>query len=476
MDSFLSTDASTFNESISYQNYFFRPRDAMANNIRNDLSPEPLSNYYEERKEIIFSKKDVNINEDLYLNLLKKSQLIVNEKYSKILNGGFFSKIPKDIYNLSLALKENIANYSLIFSLYFMEGENLKAYKLFVQMCELNKNSINFITSKINQFFPKITNNNRIGLFYPTIIKIMLQILSIFIKLSQKFGKSTLEKEYIILYFKIVHILSIKFRGYRQGNNIETINILKNERQYFYASFLFDSSLYLFNRYQPLSIIIDILKHILELYGNKLTFFSDEIESILLLKANFNLGLFYYVNGNNNESINNLIQGKKRLLDIKYFPEALDNNDREYSQKYLSNIYLGAYSLLTFKNPILLDQIKEKILVEIELLLSEIELNRKNYKDSLNHINAILNMNSLSKSNNNNSNDLDGNNNKLMLSIKNSVPSDSNLLSIKKKNNNINNNKINPLDNDNIKLSNYVLTDSDKNRMMFILGKIESAK
>jgi len=476
MDSFLSTDASTFNESISYQNYFFRPRDAMANNIRNDLSPEPLSNYYEERKEIIFNKKDVNSNEDLYLNLLKKSQLIVNEKYYKILNGGFFSKTPKDIYNLSLALKENIANYSLIFSLYFMEGENLKAYKLFVQMCELNKNSINFITSEINIFFPKITNNNRIGLFYPTIIKIMLQILSIFIKLSRKFGKSTLEKEYIILYFKIVHILSIKFRGYRQGNSIETINILKNERKYFYASFLFDSSLYLFNRYQTLSIIIDILNHILELYGNKLTFFSDEIESILLLKVNFNLGLFYYVNGNNNESINNLIQAKKRLLDIKYFPEALDNNDREYSPKYLSNIYLGANSLLTFKNPILLDQIKEKILVEIELLLSEIELNRKNYKDSLNHINAILNMNSLSKSNNNNSNDLDGNNNKLMLSIKSSVPSDSNLLSIKKKNNNINNNKINPLDNDNIKLANYVLTDTDKNRMMFILGKIESAK
>ena len=39
--------------------------------------------------------------------------------------------------------------------------------------------------------------------------------------------------------------------------------------------------------------------------------------------------------------------------------------------------------------------------------------------------------------------------------------------------NNINNNKTHLFDN--TKLTNYVLTNSDKNRIMFILGKIESA-
>jgi hypothetical protein len=107
--------------------------------IRHNLPPESLSKYYEERKKIIFYKKDVKSNENLYLNLLKQSQLVVNEKFSNCLK---FFTIPEDIYNLSVALKENIANYSLIFSLYFIEGENLNAYKLFLLMCEQNKSSI----------------------------------------------------------------------------------------------------------------------------------------------------------------------------------------------------------------------------------------------------------------------------------------------------------------------------------------------
>ena len=78
MTSRLSTETSTLNDSISYQNRINGSRPA-----RNDLPPEPLSKYYEERKKIIFRKKDVNINENFYLNLLKKSQLLLNTYYFK---------------------------------------------------------------------------------------------------------------------------------------------------------------------------------------------------------------------------------------------------------------------------------------------------------------------------------------------------------------------------------------------------------
>ena len=163
MTSNLSTD-STLNDSFSNRNRINGSRAAMANNRRNDLPPEPLSKYYEERKKIIFRKKDVNSYENLYLNLLKKSQLIVNDKCFRCIKGGFFEKL-QDIYNLSVVLKENIANYSLVFSLYFIKGENLKAYKLFILMCEQNKTSINFLTLKIIEQLPKIANNNKIALF-----------------------------------------------------------------------------------------------------------------------------------------------------------------------------------------------------------------------------------------------------------------------------------------------------------------------
>ena len=581
---------------------------------KDDLPPESLSEYYEERKKIIFKKLDINTNEDILLKLLKKSQLIVNDKCDSCINGGFFKSLPSNVYSLSNALKENIANYCLIFTLYFNEKANIKALKLFLLMCKQNENPIHYLSSKILEQLPKISNTNKIAKFYPTITKTMLQILSIFIKLSGKFHKSTLENLYITLYFKIVHVLSITVIKYNPSSNKEINNQLKNERRYFYSSCLFDSSIYLFNRFQPLSTCIYILQHILELYGNKLTFVPNEIESILLLKVNFDLGLFYYINGYNNEAINSLNQSRERLLDIKYFPTTpskyikknKDNNNvfdnftnssvnlfnfNEYLQdfnqnnkfsrnqfkrislnsnsflhnyknninnnknlismikdknskiqkeyesrnsirlKKYSTIYLGVNSLLNFENPILLEQVKEKLLIEIELLLSEIELNHKNYKESLNHINTILtiqsiqlkdnnnnnNNNNNSKNNDNNNNIIKNNNaidfnstrkstrisksktvmtlmkndpsngmseydesknneNKFIINLKNSLPSDSSklLLNGKKKIENINNNNnnINKIINK-IKNLKYRLSNVDKNRIMLILEQID---
>ena len=455
---------------------------------KDDLPPESLSDYYEERKKIIFKKMSISNDETVLLNFLKKSQLIVNDKYKKCKKGGFFQSLPANIYDLSNSVKENIANYCLIFSLYFNEGDNINALKLFLLMCQHNTDSIKFLNKKIMDQLPKISNTNKIAKFYPTITKTLLQILSIFIKLSGKFHKSALENLYIYLYFKIIYVLSITVIKCNPGNNDEINDQLKNERRYFYSSCLFDSSIYLFNRFQPLSLCIYILQHIIELYGNKLTFVPNEIESILLLKVNYNLGLFHYINGNNSESIFNLNQAKDRLLEIKYFPitkskylhkiqedtdinskftnsssnlynfnefytdfqnikfsrnkfkrssinsntfihnekNALDRqtlisrikekslfnqeeyeSKKDYRSKQYSTIFLGANSLLNFQNPILRDQVKEKIFIEIEFLLSEIELNHKNYKESLNHINTILTLQSLNEYNKNNDNYMD---------------------------------------------------------------------
>ena len=558
---------------------------------KDELPPESLSDYYEERKKIIFEKQDINNKENALLNLLKKSQQIVNDRCSKCMKGGFFQSLPSNIFNLSNSVKENIANYCLIFSLYFNAGENIKALKIFLLMCEQNKSSIIYLTSKIIEQLPKISNTNKIAKFYPTITKTMLQILGIFIKLSGRFNKSTLEEFYITLYLKIVHVLSITVIKYNPANNDEMNNQLKNERRYFYSSCLFDSSIYLLNRFQPLSTIIYILQHILELYGNKLTFVPNEIESILLLKVNYNLGLFCYINDNYKESINNLNQAKIRLLEIKYFPITknfrkknnenkelnklcfISNNsssnlynfndlleDFKQNEKFSRNkfirssintntfshneqnkldketliskikeknlktqreyelqrdnkikpyttLYLSANSLLSFQAPILLEIVKEKIFIEIELLLSEIELNHKNYRESLNHINTILklqsikllglNSESIEKTNSNDSklitksktvnnilfkNSMSSNgkaiseeskiseNNKLSLNLKNKNLSETYVLTTdRKKNENINSYNIFSK----FKNFKYRLSNIDKNRIMLILEKIE---
>ena len=313
-----------------------------------------------------------------------------------------------------------------------------------------------------------------------------------------------------------------------------------------------------------------------------INFEPNEIESILLLKVNYNLGLFYYVDGHYKESIFYLNQARERLIEIKLFPSfkkfpnlndkddynllELGNNSsnnlcninyfknfnksdefsrnifkrgslkmnnislkdkkkinketlipqikednlktqREYEikkqikKKQFSTIYLGAFSLLHFDSPILKEQVKEKLLIEIELLLSEIELNHKNYSESLHHINAVLSMQSNIFINRNNiinedDNDIDkmngGNYNNIESKIinksrtlmtkitastngKNDIDDKSKndnkniIISNKKKSENISSiilDKIKPK---------YHLSSNDKNRIMILLEVIENA-
>ena len=419
---------------------------------KDELPEESKTQYYEDRKKIIFKKLTIENDEEYILGLVKKSQLKVNNKLKQCKGGGFFSIKQEDIYWLSVLFKENISNYSLVFALYFQSNKTLDALKLFLLMSEQNKKVLEYLIHKEMEQLPKIANTNKIALFYPSITKTLLQVLSLFIKLAAKFNKSVLENYYIKQYLRIVHLMSYIVIKYVNPGKIDEINNsqLKNERKYFYSQCLFDCSIYLFNRFQPLKIPISILQHILESYSSNINYFFNEIESTLLLKINYNLSLFYYVDGFNSEAINNMNQAKERLNDMnklrsnnnndnntflldfnevvspknnhisrnkfqrssirtsthKYDKDTLELQSTLYLKatcdsmnakitknkcKEYSTIFIGAYNILRFKNPIELDIVKEKILNEIELTMAEIELNNKNFKESLNHINFILN-------------------------------------------------------------------------------------
>ena len=443
---------------------------------KDDLPPETLTQYYEDRKKIIFKKLTISKNEQYILSLVKTSQLKVNAKTIDSIKGGFFQSLPSNAFDLSVIFKENIANFCLVISLYLQENRNIEALKLFLLLCEQNKKTLNYLTFKVLEQLPKISNRNKIAKYYPTITKTLLQIISVLIKLAGKFNKSVLENYFIVQYLKIVHILSITVVKYINPVKIDEINTqLKNERRYFYSNCLFDCSIYLFNRFQPLNISISILNHTLDLYNNQnVNYILNEIESTLLLKINYNLGLFYYVDGLNMEAINNFNQAQDRVADIKNFPVSktrksrisldekdlmmnkLRNNNNNSSNnlildfddilgpqnnqnsrnkyvrsnikpgthivngresieqqssllfkvtndsmksqgnkkniKIYSTIYLGAFNILRFKNPIEIESVRDKILIEIKLNLAEIELKNKNYKESINHLNFILNM------------------------------------------------------------------------------------
>ena len=555
---------------------------------KDELPEESTTQYYEDRKKIIFKKLTIENDEEYILGLVKKSQLKVNNKLKQCKGGGFFSIKQEDIYWLSVLFKENISNYSLVFALYFQSNKTLDALKLFLLMSEQNKKVLEYLIHKEMEQLPKIANTNKIALFYPSITKTLLQVLSLFIKLAAKFNKSVLENYYIKQYLRIVHLMSYIVIKYVNPGKIDEINNsqLKNERKYFYSQCLFDCSIYLFNRFQPLKIPISILQHILESYSSNINYFFNEIESTLLLKINYNLSLFYYVDGFNSEAINNMNQAKDRLNDMKYFPvsktrksrislneedlmmnklRSNNNNDnntflldfnevvspknnhisrnkfqrssiRTSTHKYdkdtlelqstlylkatcdsmnakitknkckeYSTIFIGAYNILRFKNPIELDIVKEKILNEIELTMAEIELNNKNFKESLNHINFILNLQKnetiesiifnkeiirLTKSKTNTSqNELDtfdkksvDKNNRFILNYKKNSNNDNSLflLTRDKSSNNLLKDNLSSSHNNNnsnysppIQSIKYHLTSNDKSRINHLLEEIE---
>ena len=89
---------------------FIPTQRSASNSIRkDDLPPESLSKFYEERKKIIFNKMDINKNEYYLLDFLKRSQIIVNDKCKSCVKGVFFQDLPSNIFNLSNSLKENIS-------------------------------------------------------------------------------------------------------------------------------------------------------------------------------------------------------------------------------------------------------------------------------------------------------------------------------------------------------------------------------
>ena len=319
------------------------------NNL-DEPAPETLGQYYEERIKIIFG--DLIENENLIKQLILKTQKFMNKEFNKKIS--FFGEKNTDIYNKMLNFKETISNYCLIIHLYLKKNQTKKAFELFLLMCSKNKVIIEYFYRKIQEQLPKISNSNRIGKFFPSITKLFIQLLSCFIKLSGKFSKSRLQNYYIKYYLKTIHIVSETVINRFGGvNNVQGMDSdIKHIGRYFYRNCIFDASIFFFMKYQPLIISNFILQHILELYQDKSFTELLDVEQVLLLKVNYNLGLFLYADGNNLEAISYLNQAKERLSDIKFLPLTKEKKEKPYNiiQSGFSNEQIPILSKLTYNN------------------------------------------------------------------------------------------------------------------------------
>ena len=420
---------------------------------------ESLTEFYEIRKKIIFKKINIINNENEFAKLILESQTKANKTIKQ--EGLFFT--PKDVYEWIMELKENIANYFLVINSYLTAKKDLTALHLFLLMDIQNREKLEKIFQQIKKNFRNMSNANRIGKFYPSIIKLFLQILAAIIKFSVKFNKQFLENFYLKRYLLTISIVKNtvinRFISYNPG--IE--NDYKNLGRFFYYDCLFKSSVYHFIRYQSFYVIIDTYNEIIERYNEIDDIVIINAEQILLMKTRYNLALFLYMLDNSQEAIIRLIEANNNLKNIFYFPYIKKNFISKDSQNILTTIsnnvntktiqdtvssfnideslekiiktktkkkravstkvdydnsfnkkeiYFGLKqkfaSVINFgENEInYLDSeknieifIRDQIFAEIELISAEIELNRNNHKKAFQHMNNILNLFSISINN-----------------------------------------------------------------------------
>ena len=421
--------------------------------IEDKPAPESLGDYYEIRKKIIFNEINIKDNEKEILKLILISQKKVTKLIGKKV-GFFFS--PMQIHEWAIGLKENIANYCLVLHLYIMSKQVDKANELFLLLDQQNKNLLSIIAVQIKKDFRNMSNSNRIGKFYPSIIKIFFQTLSVIIKYSNKFNKNLIENCYLKMYIDTIYVIRETIIKRFTSVNGDLENDFKILGRFFYYNCIYSISIYFLYRYEPLNIIISMLQFIIEQYHEKDLINSEQI---LLLKINYNLGLLYYVDGNSMEAIINLNQGKERIKDISFFPYTplKDNinppsnaplstnkiNTNDYSNNYCpdrtsisslnidesvdkyvtgrstlkkrsissrvgremvikernfeptkkvsGNIMFGKEKYI-FKEQVrfIKDCLSQKIEIEFNLLMAEIELDQKNYEQSFILVNKVL--------------------------------------------------------------------------------------
>ena len=398
---------------------------------------ESLSEYYENRKKLIFGK--INILEDEYFisQFLLNSQNKINKEYKKMTSGfsSFFGTSDK-LFLFCQYVKETISNFCLIIHLYLILNQKDKAYEIFLLLCKENNKIIEYIYKQLNNYC--IKSGPAMLKVAPDIAKILTMILSCLIKYSVKFSKISLQNHFVIIYLKT--ILALNYREIKTGNAIEYINEIKYNRLYIYANCLFDAGIFHFYNYYPLNICTDLLQHCIQLYKDDFREKNNN-ELILMLKSSFNLGFFYYVENKFKESVSNLHMSKEFITEViqnnlskddekeflndlngySYLDEeknslyCLKINNKRISllhdkgfnlEKYIkennlnqkdkkaSSVVLGSkkYEL---KLSLLLEQIKRKIILEIDLLLCQIEMNKKNYRSAYDLINLILKSNTI---------------------------------------------------------------------------------
>ena len=370
--------------------------------VSSPMNKEKRGELYNERKEILFGR-ELSLNEEYFGKLLQANQIKFNKLFTKEKSNSFFSGIPKGVYSLTESLSNLIFNYMLVISLNLKENNYVGAYKTFLFLFKENEECLNYIFDKIKKNIPLSVPVNNISKFYPSITLLYIKILSCLIKISGKFKKLQIQNTYLSYYIQIIH-LSYKLvleRGEARNQEKETENKIK----YFLSHSLFQASLFAMWNYLPITIPIKCLEKIKEINESNADHSS---QNFLLVKTLYNLGLLYYINGNNEEGINCLENSKKKLKYLLKNAVPCSTIESKSKIKVCESFKTLSNPSKTFKKSLTISPEVHLInnyhidmfdnadningLKSIEIALAEIYLDCNNFNKSFTHIKKALNL------------------------------------------------------------------------------------
>ena len=311
-DNTLTTESSLNNKKLDK---FINKK--LSNSIPQDIN----NNIKEEKDEDINFLRKVIKNHNFNNNKTIKNSLKLNDlrkyiiKIQKSIKDGEELLLNKNISDFMKDISDLIARFSFIIFIFLKNNRFEQAKIIFLLMLKENKKYLEHIEIKIIESY--YTSKD-----FPKEIYELLRIYSFIIKYSQFFNMTNNCNFFIGHYFEIIYYIYNWFK-YNDYSGVMMINI-KNQMNLWLSLALHNASYFSILHYFPISLSINLNKHIIDIYQDCNENHLPIREKSFLTKVLYNLSLSYYLNGQNEKALNYLEDAKDRILNNG------DNDDNFY--------------------------------------------------------------------------------------------------------------------------------------------------
>lgn len=240
-------------------------------------------------------------------NIIRKYIIKIETNFKKeaenIINKNKYNQIYFLIQYFLKKLHHLISRFAIII-FFFVQKKNINQAKIiFLLMLKENIIYINYIEKSIIEWYSTENKKINIAKEFPNIAYELLMIYSFIIKYSHFFNMNIYTTKFLGRYFDVINFI---YNYFLSKANIREFNLdTKNKINLWFSLSLHHGTYFLLSNYFPLNIPIYFNNHINKLYKNSNENNLTNNSKSLLLKNSYNLGLLYYLNGQNDKAISN---------------------------------------------------------------------------------------------------------------------------------------------------------------------------